>query len=273
VKGSEDPGFDRLSRRISQVAGLSADAYKPRCLRRRIAVRMRANNVTSYEEYLAILEGTPDELPKLADALTINVTKFFRNVELWHRLRDDIMPALWRLGRRPLRVWSAGCASGEEPFSLAMLFADTASRAQHPEWLEQLVIDATDIDRVCLERAREGVYPESAFSETPGEFISAYTEEVEAGRKVADQIRRTVLVNRLDLTREPPRHRPYDLIVCRNVLIYFDRAMQEHLFTLFADALRPGGILVLGKVETILGPIRDRLEVVDARERIYRLPP
>jgi chemotaxis protein methyltransferase CheR len=270
---TEDPGFDRLSRRISQVAGLSADAYKPRCLRRRIAVRMRANNVTSYEDYLAILDGTPDELQKLADALTINVTKFFRNAELWQRLRDDIIPSLWQLGRQPLRVWSAGCASGEEPYSLAMLFADTAAKVHHPEWMDQLIIDATDIDRVCLERAGEGRYPEPAFSETPRDLVAAYTEVVEAGRRVSQLIRGVVRVNRLDLTREPPRHRPYDLIVCRNVLIYFDRAMQEHLFAMFAKALRPGGFLVLGKVETILGPTRERLEMVDARERIYRLPP
>jgi chemotaxis protein methyltransferase CheR len=89
---------------------------------------------------------------------------------------------------------------------------------------------------------------------------------------VTDEIRRAVQVRRLDLTRDAPRNPPYDLIACRNVLIYFDRAMQERLFALFTDGLRPGGFLVLGKVETILGPTRERLEMVDARERIYRRP-
>jgi chemotaxis methyl-accepting protein methylase len=269
----DDPGFAQLTRRISEVAGLSTEAYKPRCLRRRIAVRMRAHNVTSYEEYLAILDGTPDELQKLSDALTINVTKFFRNIELWQRLRSDVIPGLWEGGSRPLRVWSAGCASGEEPFTLAMLFADTAARAGHPQWMKRLVIDATDIDRVCLDRARLGTYPPAVFSETPAEFVTAYTEAAaDGGRMVTDQIRRAVHVSRLDLTRDSPRNPPYDLVVCRNVLIYFDRAMQERLFAIFAEALKPGGILVLGKVETILGPTRDRLEIVDARERIYRRP-
>jgi chemotaxis methyl-accepting protein methylase len=273
VTPTDDLGFAQLTRRISEVAGLSTEAYKPRCLRRRIAVRMRAHNVTSYEEYLAILEGTPDELQKLSDALTINVTKFFRNIELWQRLRDDVLPGLWEAGRRPLRVWSAGCASGEEPYTLAMLFADTATRAGHPEWMKHLVIDATDIDRVCLDRARIGAYPLGVFSETPAEFVTRYTEAAEdGGRIVTDEIRRVVQVNRLDLTRDRPRNPPYDLVVCRNVLIYFDRAMQERLFAVFVEVLRPGGILVLGKVETILGPTRDQLELVDARERVYRRP-
>lgn len=272
MNAPEDAGFDRLTRRITQVAGLAADAYKPRCLRRRIAVRMRAHNVTSYEEYLTILENAPEELQKLSDALTINVTKFFRNLELWTRLREVVLPALWLAGDDPLRVWSAGCASGEEPYSLAMLFAETAGAARHPEWMNRLRIDATDIDRVCLERAKAGVYPHSAFSETPPDLVAAYTYPADQGRRVRDEVRAVVEVNRLDLTRDPPRQPAYAMIVCRNVLIYFDRAMQERLFAIFANGLRPGGILVLGKVETILGPTRDRFELVDARERIYRRP-
>jgi chemotaxis methyl-accepting protein methylase len=273
VSVTDDAGFDRLSRRISEIAGLATEAYKPRCLRRRIAVRMRAHNVTSYAEYLAILDRTPDELQKLSDALTINVTKFFRNPELWQRMQDEILPTLWNNGGHPVRVWSAGCASGEEPYTLAMLFAETAAKAGHREWMRRLTIDATDIDRLCLERARVGAYPPAVFSESPPEFVSRYTEAGPEGqRMVTDEIRRVVLVRRLDLTRDAPRHPPYDLITCRNVLIYFDRAMQERLFALFAEGLRPGGFLVLGKVETILGPTRERLEMVDARERIYRRP-
>ncbi len=270
---TDDASFAQLTRRISEVAGLSTEAYKPRCLKRRIAVRMRAHNVATYDEYLAILERTPDELQKLSDVLTINVTKFFRNIELWQRLQQDVVAGLWRDAGRVLRVWSAGCASGEEPYSLAMLFAEVALKAGHPEWMHRLAIDATDIDRVSLDRARIGAYPLGAFSEAPEEYIDRYTEPADPGsRLVTDPIRRVVHVNRLDLTRDTPRHAPYDLIVCRNVLIYFDRAMQERLFTLFTESLRPGGILVLGKVETILGPMRDRLELVDARERVYRRP-
>jgi chemotaxis methyl-accepting protein methylase len=266
VSEQDEPGFQQLSRRIFQVAGFATEAYKPRCLRRRIAVRMRANNVHTYEEYLAILDRTPEEYQKLADALTINVTKFFRNPELWARLRELVIPELWRIPQRPITIWSAGCASGEEPYTLAMLFASSRGT------LDRIRIDATDIDRVCLDRARAGTYPPTVFSETPAEIVEAYTRPEGDQRQVITSLREIVAVNRLDLTRESPRNPPYDMIVCRNVLIYFDRAMQERLFAMFADAIRPGGFLVLGKVESIMGPTKDRLEMVDARERIYRRP-
>jgi len=231
---------------------------------------MRAHNVQSYLDYLAILERHPDEYQKLADALTINVTKFFRNAELWDRLRQGVMPELWQRARQgqPVRLWSAGCASGEEPYSIAMMLAEQAGGSE----LSRIVIDASDIDRVCLERARVASYPLGAFSETPPAMLERYTEPEGNQRRVCEPLRGLVRVGRLDLTREGPPGAPYDLIMCRNVLIYFDRAMQERLFAMFADALRPGGYLVLGKVETILGPTKDRLELTDVRERIYRRP-
>lgn len=267
---SEDEEFLRLARKISQGAGLAADAYKPRCLRRRIAVRMRATNAGSYEEYLRILEREPAEYQRLADALTINVTRFFRNPELWQRLEHAVLPELWSRPWSPLRVWSAGCASGEEPYSLAMLAARTAHQAGHPEWIDRLAIDATDVDRVCLDRARAAWYPEDTFSETPPELLAAYTRERDGGREIDPSVRRPVRIGRLDLTQEEPQHDDYAMVICRNVLIYFDRPMQERLFDLFVGALHPGGYLVLGKVETVLGPTKERLELVDTRERIYR---
>ncbi len=266
----EEEEFLRLARKISEGAGLAADAYKPRCLRRRIAVRMRATNAASYEEYLRILEAEPGEYQRLADALTINVTRFFRNPELWQRLEAEVLPALWQRPWTPLRIWSAGCASGEEPYSLTMLAERTAREAGHPEWLDRLAIDATDIDRVSLDRARSGWYPEDAFSETPPELLAAFTGERDRGREVLPALRRRVSIRRLDLTREEPPHHDYAMIICRNVLIYFDRPMQDRLFGLFLRSLQPGGYLVLGKVETVLGEVREHLELVDTRERIYR---
>ena len=157
MTAADDPGFDRLAQAIARRAGLAVEAYKPRCIRRRIAVRMRANRVTTYEEYLRVLEHSPEEYQKLADALTVNVTRFFRNPEMWDRFRTLVLPELWAHGHQALRIWSAGCASGEEPYSVAMAVAEAAGAAGHPDLGTRLVIDATDIDRVCLERARAGL--------------------------------------------------------------------------------------------------------------------
>jgi chemotaxis methyl-accepting protein methylase len=132
-------------------------------------------------------------------------------------------------------------------------------------------VDATDIDRASLERTTAAAYPETAFSEMPAVLVRRYFTPTPP-RQPLPEIRRVVQVGHHDLTREPAPRPPYDLVVCRNVVIYFDRATQERLFGLFADALAPGGVLVLGKVETLLGPVRERLELIDPRERIYRRP-
>ena len=137
--------------------------------------------------------------------------------------------------------------------------------------LSRTRVDATDIDRASLERTGTASYPEAAFAEMPPDLVKRYFTAT-APREPLPAIRRMVQVLRHDLLQEAPPHPPYDLILCRNVVIYFDRASQERLFVRFAEALRPGGILVLGKVETLFGPSRDLLRLEDARERIYRRP-
>ncbi len=264
-----DPGFEALTRVIADHGVLCPASYKPRCLQRRIAVRMRAHGVESYEDYLKVLERDPAEYGKLADVLTINVTTFFRNPELWARLRDDLLAGL--LERVPIRLWSAGCASGEEPYSLIMAVAEVAERNGRPGALGGVTVDATDIDRASLERAAAALYPTILFKDTPPALVERYTEPDGGQLRISERLRRRVRVARLDLHRDPPVAAPYDMIICRNVLIYFDRAGQDRIFEGFARALAPGGLLVLGKVETILGPIRERFEIVDVRERIYRL--
>lgn len=271
MTAADDPAFRALARRISRGAGLALDAYKDKCIRRRIAVRMRACGVHTYAEYESVLERTPGEYERLRDALTINVTRFFRNVETWDRLAAGFLPELWTPGA-PLRAWSAGCASGEEAYSLGILAAELAEARRRPQELVRVAIDATDIDRESLARARAGRYRADALLETPAALRARYFEPDGDGYRVAESIRRRVRVRALDLSREPPPERTYDLIVCRNVVIYFDRGVQERLFLAFAEAVRPGGVLVLGKVETLLGPARERFVLVDPRERIFRRP-
>jgi chemotaxis methyl-accepting protein methylase len=256
--GAQDErGFLALTGKISRERGVSCGSYKDKCLKRRIAVRMRARGVHTYDDYGKLLDQDTREYQELLDALTINVTKFFRNAETWNALR----PYLQTLAhaRPQLRVWSAGCASGEEPYTIAVLLAETPAKG---------FIDATDVDRLSLERTRQANYPDTAFTEMPADLKRRYIVE---GQPVP-ALRELVRVLAHDLMSQAPPHPPYDLIVCRNVVIYFERQAQERLFEVFVNALAPQGVLVLGKVETLFGPARARLTLVDPRERIYIKP-
>jgi chemotaxis protein methyltransferase CheR len=271
VSAADEAAFAALARKISAGAGFTIGAYKDKCMRRRIAVRMRACGVHSYSDYQALLDKSPGEYDRLRDALTINVTRFYRNAETWNLLRRDVLPDLC-LRDSELRVWSAGCSSGEEPYTVAILIAEQVDRAGRPDRLERLTVDATDIDRSSLERASSARYPREALADLPGDLVRAYFEPDGELLRVVPRVRRRVLVRPLDLSQEGPPRRGYQLIFCRNVVIYFDRPMQERLFQTFAEALEPGGYLVLGKVETLFGSARDRLVLVDPRERVYRRP-
>ena len=269
--GPDERAFLALTQKISQMRGVSCDSYKDKCLKRRLAVRMRARGVHTYDDYSRLLDEDAHEYEQLLDALTINVTKFYRNAETWDALARPYLAALWRARRGHVRVWSAGCASGEEPYTIAVLLAETARAAGEEGLLGHARVDATDVDRASLERTRQASYPESAFTEMPAELQRRYFTAA-SPRQPVSAIRALVHVLAHDLMREPPPHPPYALVVCRNVVIYFERQAQERLFQVFVDALAPGGTLLLGKVETLFGPARDRLTLVDPRERIYTKP-
>jgi chemotaxis protein methyltransferase CheR len=273
VSAFDDAATTALARRIAEAAGLAGDVYKDKCLRRRIGVRMRACGVHTLADYLTFLHREAGEAQRLRDALTINVTRFYRNPETWDALRRLALPTLWAACQGRLSVWSAGCSSGEEPYTVAMLVAEHAAEQGHPEWLDRLHVDATDIDRVSLERAAAGRYRAEAAADMPAALRDRYLAADGDELVVAPRIRRRVSVRSLDLGADAPPRERYDLILCRNVVIYFDRAMQERLFLTFVSRLTPGGVLVLGKVETLLGPARAKLQLVDARERIYRRDP
>lgn len=265
------PGdFQALTHKISSERGFGCASYKEKCLRRRIAVRMRARGVHTYTDYARILDDDAGEYDRLLDALTINVTKLFRNWEVYASIAANVVPALWERDTPALRVWSAGCSSGEEPYSLAILFHQYAAMRGGPAATASHVhVLGSDIDRQCLAAAARGQFEEGDFADTPQELRSRYFT-AEAPFTVAPVIREMVRFERRDLLSDPAPPGKFDLVVCRNVLIYFDRDTQERLFDKFHGALAPGGFLVLGKVETLLGAARTTFQPVDARERIFR---
>jgi chemotaxis methyl-accepting protein methylase len=263
----EQEALAALLAQITGARGLACDGYKPNCLRRRLAVRMRARGVHTYDAYAALLRQDASEYDRLLDALTINVTKFFRNREAWETLATRFLPPLWTDARGAVRCWSAGCASGEEAYTLAVLLLEHARALGRRA--DRCVVDATDLDPTALAQARAGAYRATALDETPPDLAARYVTG--AGPwTVVDDVRALVRFQAHDLLREPPPGAPYDLIACRNVVIYFERPNQERLYHTFADALRPGGVLMLGKVETLVGTVRERFRLEDVRERIYR---
>jgi chemotaxis protein methyltransferase CheR len=267
---SDDAAFAALAAKISRELGLPMQAYKDKCLRRRIAVRMRACGAHTYAEYQAVLDGRPEEYERLKDAITINVTRFYRNAETWNLLRDTVLQEICADRHHEVRAWSAGCSSGEEPYTLAMLIAERLETQGRTDRLGLVTIDATDIDRECLARAQAARYSAEALVEVPAGLAQRYFESEGEFCRVAEQVRRRVVLRASDLINDPPPRRNYHLILCRNVVIYFGRTAQEQVFNAFADALAPGGFLVLGKVETLFGPARERLTLLDPRERLYR---
>jgi chemotaxis methyl-accepting protein methylase len=266
-----DAEFLELTRKIARDSDFGCAAYKEKCLRRRIAVRMRAHGVHTYGDYARILDTDAGEYERLIDALTINVTKLFRNWETFDAIARLVIPALWDRGDDELRLWSAGCASGEETYSLAILLHRHAVMRAQTSRLSKVSMLGTDIDRGSLEAAERGEYLEPSFADTPVELRRAYFSPT-APHAVHPEVRRLVNFARHDLLRDPPPAGGVHLITCRNVIIYFDRATQEELFQRFHDALVPGGFLVLGKVETLFGPARSRLVTVESRERIFQRP-
>ncbi len=264
------PGdFLALTRKISVERGFGCASYKEKCLQRRIAVRMRACGVHTYGDYSRVLDSDAAEYDHLLDVLTINVTKLFRNWEAYRAVATHVIPELWSAPLSTIRVWSAGCSSGHEAYSLAVLFHRHADQARELSRLSRVDVLGTDIDRRSLVAARHGQFSEPDFSETPPDLRERYFSPA-SPFTVSPSVRTMVRFEKRDLLAEPAPTGPLHLIACRNVLIYFDRDTQARLFEVFHDALAPGGFLLLGKVETVLGPARPKFAAVDARERIFR---
>jgi chemotaxis methyl-accepting protein methylase len=265
-----DADFAALTDKIAKDKGFACASYKEKCLRRRIAVRMRARGVHTFADYARILDADQGEYERLLDALTINVTKLFRNWETYSVIEERVIPALWASSFPAINVWSAGCSSGEEAYSLAALFHKRAESLGVLDDLPRRVsVLGSDIDARSLAAAEKGGFEEADFADTPPELRRRYFAP-SSPFTIIPEVRRLVRFERRDLLAEGPPPGAQHLICCRNVLIYFDRDTQERLFDKFHAALAPGGFLVLGKVETLLGSARTRFAPIDGRERVFQ---
>ena len=231
---------------------------------------MRARGAATHAEYAGILDTDPIEYDRLIETLTINVSKFFRNPETFACIATKVLPELWASKSPVIRVWSAGCATGEEPYSLAVLCREHALASGDESSLSKLRIIGTDVDQEAVSSASRGRYTAAAFVETAPAVREKYFPLENGLHTVAPEIRNLVAFEKRDLLDGSGPGGRLHMIVCRNVIIYFTRETQERLFEKFHDLLLPGGFLVLGKVETLLGKSREVFAPVSARERIFR---
>jgi len=265
---TEEVQFQALLAKITDERAFGCAHYKDTCLRRRISSRLRARGLDTYAAYARLLDADAREYDTLINALTINVTRLFRDWPTYAAVARHVVPALWARQSFPIRVWSAGCASGDEAYSLAILFHRHATRLGQVGRASRVQVLGTDIDRESLTEAVRGAYREPAFADTPLALRSAYFSRG-APFAVEPAIRAMARFRRHDLLTEPLPDGQH-LICCRNVIIYFARAAQADLFPRLHAAIAPGGYLVLGKVETLLGSVRSLFAPVDARARVFR---
>ena len=266
----QDKYFEMLKREIFKDTSLDLNQYKPNYLKRRLGVRMRAKGVRSYDKYFRLLFSEPGEYEFLLKDVTINVTEFFRDPEVFRVMEDEILP--WMIyskvkhKRRVIRFWSAGCSSGEEAYSLAIIIKELLG-----EKFDTFIsyIYGTDIDDTCLYTARIGKYLPRQVENVKPKYIKRYFTFDGELYKISDEIKNMVRFRKQDLfSSKLGGH--FDLIVCRNVIIYFTKDMQDRLFESFYNSLNKDGYLILGKTEGLFGESRDRFEIINSRERIYQ---
>jgi chemotaxis protein methyltransferase CheR len=237
--------FILLKRFIEQTLGIHCSNYKEDYIKRRLLSRMRSTGSSSHDDYLRYLKANPPELENLRNALTINVTEFFRDNEVYDLMKKEIFPALFQQRKR-LRIWCAGCSTGEEPYSLAMILSDLIAR--NPAISAQIL--ATDIDKVVLGKAQEGIYTPKAMVKLSEAQIHRHFIRLPDGNfQAKPHLKELIRFRPHDLMSGVPVSRWLDLITCRNVTIYFNEKQKDELAKLFHDALATGGFYIMGKTE------------------------
>jgi two-component system CheB/CheR fusion protein len=274
VSSETEREFDALLTFLKQNRGFDFTAYKRTSLMRRVTVRMQMVGATGFANYQDYLEVVPEEFTRLFNTILINVTTFFRDPQVWEYLASTILPEIAGApdSTEPIRLWSAGCASGEEAYSVVMLLAERLGLEQ---FRERVKVYATDVDDEALNQARQAVYPGRALENLAPELIAKYFDQHEDRFTVNKDLRRAVIFGRHDLIQDAPISR-INLLLCRNVLMYFNADAQSRIVARFHFALSPGGVLCVGKAETLLSHA-PTFRTLDAKRRVFakvdRSPP
>jgi two-component system CheB/CheR fusion protein len=262
-----DPELESLIQHLQQTRQLDFRGYKRTSLRRRIRQRMEEVGCPDFATYRAFLDASPQEFADLLNTVLINVTSFFRDGDAWDVLNRQIVPQIIESKKegQPIRIWSVGCAAGQEPYSAAMLFAE----AMGAEWFcNNVKVYANDLDESALRTARSATYSAREVESVPPHLLGKYFEHTNGHYVFHRELRKCVIFGRHNIVNDAPISR-VDLLICRNLMIYLDSATQNTVLPRLHYALNPGGVLFLGKAETQLA--RSKLfEQVDLKSRLFR---
>jgi two-component system, chemotaxis family, CheB/CheR fusion protein len=244
-------------------------SYSQSSLRRRLQLRLQSLKLESHQDYLEYLQRHPEEAKAFFDTVFINYTSFFRDALTWNYLAHQLIPRLLasKQTHEPIRIWSAGCASGEEAYTLAMLLAEVLGEQQ----LQRVKIFATDVDSEAIVQARQATYSRDQLLQVPQLFCQRYFKQVDQHYILHPALRKTVIFARHHLLEDAPFSR-LDLLLCRNVLIYYNQAAQTRALVRFYLSLREGGLLFLGNSET-LSTCKDLFAPLNLRRRIFSKVP
>lgn len=248
-------GYDEFTQNIKKITGIDLLLYKEGQMKRRLTSLYEKRGYHSFREYFHAIQSNKEVLNEFLDRMTINVSEFYRNGKRWEVLEKKIIPNLLSSTKK-LKIWSAACSTGEEPYTIAMILSKFMP-------LSQISILATDIDENVIARAKLGMYPERSLAEVPEDMKKKYFKQENGGfYTVADEIKRTVTFKKHNLLGDT-FDSGYDLIVCRNVLIYFTEDAKNILYEKFSNALKKDGVFFVGSTEQIFNPIKYRLETID----------
>jgi chemotaxis protein methyltransferase CheR len=257
--------FNLLKKHVEQLLKIQCSNYKEDYIKRRFLSRMRSTNSATYADYLRYLKSHPGENEPLRNALTINVTEFFRDKEVWDEVKNVILPALFAQKKR-ISIWCAGSSTGEEPYTLAILLHE--AMANHKDWSG--VITATDIDEVVLAKAKAGVFEEKAISKLPALQVQRhFTKRPDGLYEVKPHLKELLRFRPHDLMSGVPPVRYVDLLTCRNVTIYFTEKQKDDLARMFHSALVTDGYYVMGKTEYLGRAVEDLFVAKNTSQKVF----
>ncbi len=259
-----------IKKKILDSTGLDCNSYKDDFLERRISIRLAAHGTDNYKDYLNVLERNKREYITLMDTISVDVSRFFRDKDVFDTLKENILPKILKRKRKKknkiLTVWSAGCDTGEEPYSVAILLHEILQSELSNFFIQ---IYGTDISEERIKRAKKAKYAATKFQEMDPSYVNKYFYYSGGLFKLKDNVKKLVKFEKEDLV-SGKRHNFVDLIICRNVLIYFTKKIQEKVLVDFYNCLNSDGYLMLGKSETLIGKSKYKFKFLDDADRIYR---